>query len=135
MKQEVLTLAYELVDEIKDSETYRAYRHADQAVRESDEVKMLSKAFKETEEKYNDAKQYGKHHPDLKKRQKAFQNAKKALYDHPLVKDQKEKERALQTMLDDIGSTLAKSVSPRLKFNSGSGLPSIGGATCNPEKA
>ena len=135
MKQEIFTLAYELVDEIKASDTYRAYRRADQAARESEEVQKLSRAFKETEELYNDAKQYGKHHPDLKKRQTDFQEAKKALYSHPLVKDQKEKERALQTMLDEIGRRLADTVSPRLKFQSGAGLPSIGGGTCNPGKA
>ncbi|MFW5894655.1 MAG: YlbF family regulator [Bacillota bacterium] len=131
MKQEVITLAYELVDEIKSSETYRSFKAADLAVKESKAILELSEAFKSAEEKYNDAKQYGKHHPDLKTRQKDFQAAKKALYEHPLVKTYKEKERALQTMLDEIGSTLAKSVSPRLRFTRGTGLPSIGGSTCN----
>ncbi len=135
MTQEVLTLAYELVDEIKSSDTYLAFKRVDRLVRESTEVQELSKTFKEAEEKYNDAKKYGKHHPDLKKRQKAFREAKKSLYEHPLVKKHKETERALQTMLDEIGDTLAKSVSTRLKYEATSGISLIGGSVCNPEKA
>ncbi|MGM0435517.1 MAG: YlbF family regulator [Bacillota bacterium] len=135
MDQKNIELAYELVDEIKQTKTYLDYAEALAAIEESAEVQALSKAFKEAETAYNDAKQYGKHHPDLKKRQHSFQMTKKALFEHPLVKTFKASERALQQILDNVASSIATSVSPRIKVNYNTGFPQIGGSSCKVEKA
>ncbi len=135
MEQKKIELAYELVDEIKETDTYLRYLEAERAIENSPEVQSLSKAFKEAEASYNDAKQYGKYHPDLKKRQQAFQMAKKALFEHPLVKTHKTSEKALQKTLDNVASSIAKSISPRIKVTYNTGFPQIGGSSCKVEKA
>jgi len=135
MEQKKIELAYELVDEIKQTDTYLHYLEAEQAIKNDSVVQNLSKAFKEAEDAYNDAKQYGKHRPDLKKRQRTFQLAKKALFEHPLVKTYKASEKALQQTLDNVASSIAEAVSPRIKVNYNTGFPQIGGSSCKVEKA
>ena len=135
MEQKKIELAYELVDEIKQTETYLRYLEAERAIKNTPEVQDLSKAFKEAEVAYNEAKQYGKYHPDLKKRQRAFQLAKKALFEHPLVRAFKASEKALQQTLDSVASSIAESISPRIKVNYNTGFPQIGGSSCKVEKA
>ncbi len=135
MDQTKIELAYELVDEIKTSEDYKRYLDALNKVETNPEVQRLSKHFKEAEEKYNEAKQYGVHHPDLKQRQRQFQETKKILFEHPDVQDYKVREKTLQQKLDTVASKLASSISKRIKVNYNSGLPQIGGTSCKVEKA
>jgi len=135
MDQKKIELAYELVDEIKQSETYLRYLDNLNAVERSSEVQTLSNRFKVSEEKYNNAKQYGKHHPDLKQRQRDFQVSKKALFEHPAVRAFKASEKALQQTLDGVAARVAESISTRIKVNYNTGIPQIGGSSCKVEKA
>jgi cell fate (sporulation/competence/biofilm development) regulator YlbF (YheA/YmcA/DUF963 family) len=135
MDQTKIELTYALVDELKNSRPYKEYLATLREVEANSDVQTLSEAFKESEEQYNEAKQYGKHHPDLKARQRDFQKNKKALFEHPLVKAHKTREKVLQEILDQVANHIAGSVSKRIKVNYNTGISKIGGASCKVEKA
>ena len=130
MDDALIEKAYDLVDEIKTTQTYRLLKQADEAIQESKEVSTLIETFKKAEEHFNEVKKYATHHPEYETSKKAFQKASYELFRNPLVKQYKKHERALNTMLDEIATELGETISPRLNIDTGLSFSPLGGKSC-----
>jgi len=117
LDNDVINKVYDLIDEIKSHQTYVDMKDAKAAIDASREVRALSEHFKKAEQAYNNAKQYGKHHPDFERYKNTFQRASRDLFSHPLVKKYKANERALNQLLEHISEQLAQSVSSTIKVD------------------
>lgn len=122
MKQEIIEKTYELVDEIKGSEDYKKLQKLHKIIDTNSEIKELINIFKKYNDKYEEVSKYGKYHPDLKKVQKQFSEAKTNLYSNKLVKEYKELENRIQKILDNISKELAIGVSKKIKHPNELGL-------------
>ena len=78
-------------------------------------INKLSQVFKKVEDKYNEAKKYGKYHPDLKKLKLQLQEMKVKLYTNELVQEYKTLESKLQSKLDEISTHIANAISKQVK--------------------
>lgn len=122
MKQSWLDATYDVIDEIKSQENYKEWVALRKTIAEDPTIQVLVKAYQKTANKYEEAKQYGSHHPDLKAYQLAFSQAKQQLYTHPIVMRYKELEKTIQRQLDDISRAIATSISPKIKHPNDIGI-------------
>ena len=74
-------------------------------------------AFKTAESLYNDACQYGKYHPDLKKYQLRLSETKKNFYSNPLMIEYKKLEFKIQSELNSDFNELKKAISNKLEIS------------------
>ncbi len=135
MEDKLIEKTYDLLDEIKSTPAYQGLLTLNKQINADEHVKQLITLFKTSEAKYNDAKRYGKHHPDLKQYKAEFQKASYELFRHPLVKQYKVYERELNTLLETIASELAAIVSPRLSVKKSLSISNLGGQSCKSEVA
>ena len=122
MKQEIIEKTYELVDEIKKQTSYQKLIELKNIIEKNKEIIELINTFEKLNIKYTEVVKYGKYHPDLKRTQQEFSEAKIALYTNPLVKEYKALEKELQKELDLISSEIATSVSKKIKHPNELGL-------------
>ena len=115
MKQEIIETTYELVDEMKSSVSYKRLLELHDIVENNGDIKVLVERFKKANAQYDEVKKYGGYHPDLKNVQRGFSEAKKTLYEHPIVAEYKQLEQLLQKQLDHISATIATSISTKIK--------------------
>jgi len=115
MKQTWLNATYDLIEEIKAQDNYKRLVALNEQIATSEEIQRLVAAFRTTSERYEESKKYGTYHPDLKRDQLAFSEAKQNLYTHPVVMEYKRLEKDLQRQLDEISTTIATSISPKIK--------------------
>ncbi len=134
MDQKTIEYVYDLIDDIKDSETFKAYKKAQQALESSVELSALIESFQQAKSKYEAAKQYGTYHPDLNTYKSQLSDCKTKLYTHPLYQDFKACEKTLNAWLDDMAITLAKTVSPNITVDVSHPFHAQGGQkTCKKE--
>jgi cell fate (sporulation/competence/biofilm development) regulator YlbF (YheA/YmcA/DUF963 family) len=122
MREKVLNVTYDLVDEIKGSGEYKRLLELKDIIDGDQEITLLVSAFNKAKVKYGEVMKYGKYHPDLKKVQLLLKDTKESLYENGIIKEYKELEKQLQKKLDHISSSLAKSVSSRIKHPNELGL-------------
>jgi cell fate (sporulation/competence/biofilm development) regulator YlbF (YheA/YmcA/DUF963 family) len=122
MKQSWLDATFEVIDEIKSQENYNEWVRLRKRIAEDAEIQTLVEAYQTTAKKYEEAKQYGSYHPDLKTYQLAFSQAKQELYTHPTVMRYKEFEKTIQRQLDNISRAIATSISPKIKHPNDIGI-------------
>lgn len=72
-------------------------------------------SFKTAKEKYEEATNYGTHHPDLKQYQIDLSEAKTKLYSQELVKKYFEVQKLIQTNIDLFINDLTSSISNKFK--------------------
>ena len=82
----------------------------------------LVRIFQKLNVKYEEANKYGKYHPDLKRIQQEFSQAKIALYTHDVVKEYKTLEKELQRELNLLSTEIAEAVSSKIKHPNELGL-------------
>ncbi|MEC9485018.1 MAG: YlbF family regulator [Candidatus Izemoplasma sp.] len=111
MNQEVMIKAYDLVDEIKSSDAYQEYIKLENDIANNKDIQETVAQFQKAKSAYEEAKQYGKHHPDLKSRQRTLADVKKNLYSYSSVARYKQLEIKLQKQLDRISKTIANAIS------------------------
>ncbi len=131
MDDMLLHLTENLICEIQSESIYKNYLKAHNALVQSADVQELIETFKQTSEKYYEAKAFGKHHPNLRMYQSAFSEAKSALYRHPIVDTFKRAEKALEDTLDEVSKRIAETVSSRVKANTKLAFLERGGSTCS----
>jgi len=122
MKDIVLNLVYDLVDEIKSKEDYIKLLELKKKMKSDPYIVNLLKKFKETKIKFEEVSKYGKHHPDLKKVQLELAEIKTEVYTNEIIKEYKILEKEIQKILDDISRQLAQGVSPNIKYPNEMGL-------------
>ena len=122
MKQEIIEKTYELADEIKAKSSYKRLLELKKIIDSDEGIKELVLTFQKLNIEYEEVSKYGKYHPDLKKVQKEFSEAKTVLYTNDAVKEYKALEKALQSDLDEISATLATTISKKIKHPNELGL-------------
>ncbi|MCK5762021.1 MAG: YlbF family regulator [Candidatus Izimaplasma sp.] len=122
MKEKVINLVYELVDEIKNSETYiRLLELKDLMDTDTATIKLITD-FNEDKTKYNEVSKYGEYHPDLKEVKIALSKSKEALFANETISEYKKLEKEVQKILDNISRRIARSVSLKVKHPNEMGL-------------
>ena len=110
----IYDLAEEYANSIIESEEFKRYLFLKDEISKTLGGKIM--AFKTKEAKYLEAKSYGEFHPDLKRYQEEFQNAKERLYSEPLMIEYKKMEQLIQSKLNDDINELKKVVSNKFKL-------------------
>ncbi|MCD8917856.1 YlbF family regulator [Staphylococcus gallinarum] len=138
--EETLTLLDDieaLSDKIVDSHIYKAYEAAQQVLSDNDEAHLLYQAFLKSKQNYDEIMRFGKYHPDYQKVMLETRKRKRAYEMLPVVMDYKQKEVALQDLIDEVIVKIAYSFSENVKIETGnpffqkdSGGCSTGGS-CN----
>ena len=115
MTDSLITLTDQTIEEWMHSESFQAVKAAQEKLND-ETVKSLLESFRLAQENYQDAKKYGKHHPDLGRYSKAFQEAKVALYTHPLMVDYQMASQHFQQQLDAFTQALAHTISKQISI-------------------
>lgn len=115
MDKELLDLTYKACDAFKGQAAYQRLLELKGLIQDNQEVNELIANFKKAKEAYEEAKTYGKYHPDLERYQSVFQKTKIAMMSNDVVREYKSLEKALQKKLDQFSIALAESVSKNIK--------------------
>ncbi|MDW8799104.1 YlbF family regulator [Staphylococcus pseudoxylosus] len=120
--EETLTVLDEieaLSDKILESRLYQEYREAEQALANNDEAHLLYQAFLKSKDKYDEIMRFGKYHPDYQNVMLDTRKRKRAYEMLPVVMDHKQKEVALQELIDQVIVKIAYAVSENVKIEAG----------------
>ncbi len=135
MDDRLLALTDALIADIKSTDAYQNLIASHKIIENDPTIVNLSKTFQSAKTAYEKAKQYGSHHPSLKAKTTAYQEAKKALFEHPDVMRYQEASKALDGLLRNVSKALANAVSKHIKTPSPLGVFTEGGSkTCSTEK-
>lgn len=108
-----------LSDKILESRLYQEYRQAEQALANNDEAHLLYQAFLKSKDKYDEIMRFGKYHPDYQNVMLDTRKRKRAYEMLPVVMDHKQKEVALQELIDQVIVKIAYAVSENVKIEAG----------------
>lgn len=122
MKQETLTILYELIDEIKKQDKYQKLLLLRKEVNNNIEIQSMIETFNKNKTKFEEVSKYGKYHPDLKKVQKELSESKNQLFLNDVVKEIKQLEKDIQHDLDKISREISQSISNKIRFPNELGL-------------
>ncbi|MBO3064555.1 MULTISPECIES: YlbF family regulator [Staphylococcus] len=120
--EETLTVLDEiedLSDKILESRLYQEYRQAEQALANNDEAHLLYQAFLKSKDKYDEIMRFGKYHPDYQNVMLDTRKRKRAYEMLPVVMNHKQKEVALQELIDQVIVKIAYAVSENVKIEAG----------------
>lgn len=122
MDIKLINLAYELSDEIKNSNEYQKLIKLKKIIDTDQDIKTLISDFNKIKIKYEEVRKYGKYHPNLKDVQLQLQAIKEQVFEHPVIKEYKQLEKHLQKVLDQVSKEIATSVSNNIKHPNEVGL-------------
>jgi cell fate (sporulation/competence/biofilm development) regulator YlbF (YheA/YmcA/DUF963 family) len=108
-----------LIQAILESEEMATYQANRDRMYRSQEVKEKQKAFLDAKEAFERIEAYGSHAPDFRTKQRTLRQAKRALDMSEEVAEFRVSETAVQTILDLIGSAVAKNISEDIKVDAG----------------
>ncbi|MGW7900670.1 YlbF family regulator [Staphylococcus shinii] len=120
--EETLTVLDEieaLSDKILESRLYQEYRQAEQVLANNDEAHLLYQAFLKSKDKYDEIMRFGKYHPDYQNVMLDTRKRKRAYEMLPVVMNHKQKEVALQELIDQVIVKIAYAVSENVKIEAG----------------
>ena len=109
----------DLSDKILDSRLYHSFKIAEQNLQENDEAHLLYQAFLKSKAQYDEIMRFGKYHPDYQKVMLETRKRKRAYEMLPVVMDYKQKEVALQNLIDEVIVKIAYAVSENVKIETG----------------
>jgi len=122
MKDKVLNLVYDLVDEIKSKEEYIRLLELKKIMDNDPYIIDLLDTFNKSKIKFEEVSKYGKYHPDLKKVQLELAEIKTEVFTNNVIMEYKKLEKELQKILDDTSREIAQGVSPNIKHPNEMGL-------------
>ncbi|MGX7245231.1 YlbF family regulator [Enterococcus quebecensis] len=108
-----------LVQAILTSESIESYKINRQAMYESKDIREKQKAFLDAKDSFERIEAYGNHAPDFRTKQRALRQAKRALDMSDEVAEFRFSETAVQTILDLVGMSVAKTISEDIKVDAG----------------
>ncbi|MGS0973043.1 MAG: YlbF family regulator [Candidatus Izemoplasmataceae bacterium] len=115
MDKELLDLTYDACDAFKDQSEFQRLLALKEMINHNQDIRKLIMDFNKVKEVYEEAKSYGKYHPDLARYQTDFQKEKIRMMSNDVIKEYKTLERVLQKKLDQFSIALAESVSKNIK--------------------
>lgn len=112
---EFLEQAEKLGQMIKRSEEYEAYQIEKDLLYKDEGAAQLIHNFVAMKDDYEDVQRFGRYHPDYTKIMKEIRGTKRELDMHDRVAIFRQKETALQGLLDDVSEIVAFSISENIK--------------------
>ncbi len=122
MKDIVLNLVYDLVDEIKSKKEYLKLMELKKIMDSDPYIVDLLHRFNKSKTKFEEVSKYGKYHPDLKIVQIELAQVKTEVFTNKVIQKYKQMEKELQKVLDDASRQIAQGVSPDIKYPNDMGL-------------
>lgn len=122
MNSELLQKTYELIDEIKSLKQYKRLKELSLIINQNQEIRTMIETFNKYKLKYEEASKYGSHHPDLKQIQINLKDAKEILYNNDIIKEYKDCEKQIQSILNNVSKEIAQTVSNKIKHPNEFGL-------------
>ncbi|HIV74146.1 MAG TPA: YlbF family regulator [Candidatus Pseudogracilibacillus intestinigallinarum] len=126
---QILDQTDHLIDMIKQSDVMGEYECALKQLEENEEAQSLIRSFKHIKEHYEDVQRFGRYHPDYQEIMKNVRSSKRKMDMNEYVAKFKLAERNLQTFLDDISESIARSVSDKIIVPKENGLLSDSGCS------
>lgn len=108
-----------LVQAVVNSQLTQDYQANKQKMYASEDVMHKQKAFLQAKEAFERVEAYGIHAPDFREKQRAVRQAKRALDMSEEVAQFRLSETSLQAVLDEIGRTIASTISETIKVDAG----------------
>ncbi|WP_086312878.1 hypothetical protein A5821_000439 [Enterococcus sp. 7F3_DIV0205] len=108
-----------LVQAILTSKSIESYKINRQSMYGSKDVRDKQKAFLDAKDAFERIEAYGNHAPDFRTKQRAVRQAKRALDLSEEVAEFRFSETEIQTILDLVGMSVAKTISDDIKVDAG----------------
>ncbi|CQR47812.1 hypothetical protein BN1058_02143 [Paraliobacillus sp. PM-2] len=112
---EILDGSEEIGQMIIASDVMYEYMEAKKRLANNAEAQALITRFNNKKEQYEEVQRFGRYHPDYSKIMKEIRQTKRDMDMNDLVASFKIAERNIQTLLDDVSSCIAHSVSEQVK--------------------
>ncbi|HUC93392.1 MAG TPA: YlbF family regulator [Paenibacillus sp.] len=131
---DLLSAAYELGDMINFSADAADYLYWKGEMERNGEVQALVKRFAKAKEKFEDCQRFGRFHPDYHAAKDEANAVQRELDAHDCVRGFKAAEKALDELLQEVSTLIARAVSEDIKVPSNDPLPSSGcggGGSCS----
>lgn len=111
----VLMAAYQLADDINDSEEVNEYLACKKKMDNDPEAQKLIREFQQVKELYHEAQRFGIFHPDYHKAKEKALAFQEKLRVHPTIGAFLQAEEKLDELLSQVSLTLAHAISPSIK--------------------
>ncbi|MDQ0272394.1 YlbF family regulator [Cytobacillus purgationiresistens] len=139
---EILDVADEIAEMIKQSEEAEYYRQCTYNIQSSQETQAKITEFVKMKDLYEEVQRFGKYHPDYKKVMMSIRTLKRDMDMDVNVAEFRKAENELQSLLDEISVIIGHSVSMQIKVPTGNpffdsssscagGCGSGGGCSCS----
>lgn len=126
-RMEVISKAENLAAMVIQSEAAEEYRRCLYRLKHDQEAQQLISEFVKLKDYYEEVQRFGKYHPDYKTISKKMRELKRKLDLHDSIATFKIAENNVQALLDEIGITIGRAVSPQIKVQTGSPFFDTGG--------
>lgn len=112
---EILLDAYQLADQINESEEVKTYLHCQKRVQEDPEAQTIIREFQKVKELFAEAQRFGRFHPNYHEAKEQAQSYQKKMRTHPVIGAYLEAEEKLDRLLHEVSLTIAHAVSESIK--------------------
>lgn len=104
----LLDALYELIDEIKQKDTYVLYKQLEKTILEKYPLEVL--AFNQAKDEYDKALGYGKYYPGIEEVKKRMLAARDVLFEHEEMQRYKALELEIDLYLKELSSKLRRTI-------------------------
>lgn len=108
-----------LLTAIEESASCQDYRLAQASLQKDAQGSRLKQHFQQKKDAYEAVLAYGEYAPGFSKTRQEVLSAKRELDLHPPVAQFRQAETQLQSLLDEIGQTLAQHIDEKIKVDAG----------------
>lgn len=116
-----------VLDMVKSSAVFANYRQKRENLYNDSTAMQLKSVFEAKKNQFEQIASYGNFAPDYREKQRSVRKAKRALDLNETVADFRLAETDLQELLDEIGLTIAQTISDEIKVDAGNPFFETGG--------
>ncbi|WP_176222254.1 YlbF family regulator [Tuberibacillus sp. Marseille-P3662] len=115
----LLDQAEDLVGMIAESDIAEDYRRCKQTLADDKQAQDIINRFVKLREKYDEVQRFGKYHPEYKTVINDMMEMKREVDLNDSIAAYKKAEENLESLLNEVGATMAGAVSPSIKVPNG----------------
>lgn len=115
MRQEWIEATENLIEALLASAAFKTLKEAHVTLHRANDLEPLMAAYQKDKTRFDEARRFGIHHPDLKAIKTAYQKSKTVLFNDPRVQQYLEAHSTLQSLLSQLAHRLGESVSKSIK--------------------
>lgn len=112
---EILLEAYQLADQINESEEVRRYLELKERLHADPDVRRLIREFQRKKEKFEECQRFGHFHPDYHAAKEEAEAFQEKMAQHPLISEFLKAEEQLDRLLNEVSRTIAHAVSESVR--------------------